>query len=247
MKGKPVPTVASGLTDAERQLLPVARASRTRRARSRPSVLAKDDARHAGEALHPGAVGRDLRRAEGRRHHRARPARVLHGGELRLPDPERQLRGGHRRLRAEAPVHERPRHLPDQRVVAVGARPPPGRHHQGRPPPAAGAHGGRRRDRRERRADQGRDPLHAGAVPEGLGLPQRVDERVLRRAGPPRRPGPLRPLQGPRDHGAPEAAAPLAPLHPAQRPRALRRGAGEPDRSARRSWRRSSISPARRS
>ena len=57
---------------------------------------------------------------------------------------------------------------------------------------------------------------------------------------------PLRSLQGGRHHGAPEAPAPLAPLRPAQRPRAVRRGAGELG-GARRSWTRSSISRARRS
>ena len=43
-------------------------------------------------------AGNHLWRAEGRRRHRAHPARVLHGCQLRLPDPERQLRGGDRRL-----------------------------------------------------------------------------------------------------------------------------------------------------
>ena len=59
-----------------------------------------------------------------------------------------------------------------------------------------GAHRRRRRAGAERRAGEGRDPLHPRAVREGVGVPQRVDGGVLRRAGPPRRSGTLRPQQG---------------------------------------------------
>ena len=82
------------------------------------------------------------------------------------------------------------------------------------------------------------EPVKAGtrftrdALPEGVELPRRVDDRLLRRARPAGRSGPLRPREGPRHHGAPAPAAPLAALHPAQRPRALRGRAGERRRSA---------------
>ena len=63
--------------------------------------------------------------------------------------------------------------------------------------------------------DQGWHPLHPGAVREGVELSQRMDCGVLRRAGPSRRSRPLRPQQSARNHGAAEAAVALAPLHPA--------------------------------
>ena len=46
----------------------------TRKGKITPAILAQGEARHAGEAAFAGAVGRHLRRAERRRHHRAHPA-----------------------------------------------------------------------------------------------------------------------------------------------------------------------------
>ncbi len=172
---------------------PVARRPRRR---GEDHALRRDArvARHAGEAPLAGAVGRHLRRAQGRRHHRARPALLLHGGELRLPDPERQLRRGHRRLRAEAALHERPRHVPHLRLVALDPRAPPGRHHQGRPPAAAGAHRGRRGARRERRAGEGRARASPRSSSRRSGtIHDEWTNGLLRGAGPARRARPLRP------------------------------------------------------
>ncbi len=151
--GKAVPTVASGLVDSERALLE-SRGLLNAQGKITPSVISKGAGR-AGEAPSPGAVGGHLQRAQGRRHHRAHPARVLHGRQLRLPDPERQLRRGHRRLRTQAALHERSGHLPDRRFVAMDAGSSSGGHHQGRIFPAVGAHGrrhgaGAKRPRRSR-------------------------------------------------------------------------------------------------
>ena len=172
--GKAVPTVASGLVDSERALLE-SRGLLNAQGKITPSILSKDALDTPEKLLTPGAVGRHLQRAEGRRHHRAHPARVLHGRELRFPDPERQLRRRHRRLRTQAALHERPGHVPHRRFLAVDAGVSSGGHHQGRIFPAAGAHRRRHGAGAERREGQGRDPLHQGAVPEGVGLSQRMD------------------------------------------------------------------------
>ena len=68
---------------------------------------------------------------------------------------------------------------------------PSGGHHQGWIFPAVGAHRRRRGAGAEHRAGQGGNPLHPRAVPEGVGLSQRMDRGVLRRTGPARRSGTL--------------------------------------------------------
>ncbi len=66
-----------------------------------------------------------------------------------------------------------------------------GRHHPRWTFPAAGAHGRRCGAGAERGGGQGGDALHQRAVPEGVGLSQRMDRRVLRRTRPARRSGTL--------------------------------------------------------
>ncbi len=172
--GKAVPTVASGLVDSERALLE-SRGLLNAQGKITPSIISKATLGHAGEAPYSGAMERHLRRAQGRHHHRAHPARLLHGRELWLPDSERQLRRRHRRLRTQAALHERSGHLPHRRFVAVDAGCSSGGHHQGWIFPAAGAHRRRRGAGAEHRAGQGGDSLHQGVVPEGVGLSQRMD------------------------------------------------------------------------
>ena len=103
--GKAVPTVASGLADAERALLE-SRGLLNADGKITPTDPQQERAGCAGEDLHAGALGCHLQRAQRRCHHRAHPARVLHGCQLRLPDTERQLRRRHRRLRTQAALHE---------------------------------------------------------------------------------------------------------------------------------------------
>ena len=94
---------------------------------------------------------------------------------------------------------------------------------------------------------QGRHPLHPRIVRQGLGSPQRMDTGILRRTRSPRRSRPFRPRKAPSNYGPVETATAFAPLHPAQRPRALQgRGGGRSPASTSTGWA-PSIFHARRS
>ena len=232
VKGKPVPSVASGLTDAERELLR-GRGLLDARGKITPWVVSREslDApeklldRARWEAIYLPPKG-DVT-IEHVQHSFYMAAnygfQILNGNfAAAIDDYELKLRFMNDLATYRINVswlwtlarHEAP-------ITRDGS------------PADADPHRGRGRARRARRAGEGGDPLRPRALRQGLGLPRRVDAGVLRRAGPARRPGALRPLQGGRHHGAAPPAAPLAALHPAQRPGALRRRPGERGRARR--------------
>ena len=187
VNGKPVPTVGSGLSDTERQLLQSPRsAERPRQDHAHwSSTRGSSTRRKHSSARNFGTRSMTCPKVKSPSSTFNTPSTWR---QLRLPDPQRQLRRCHRRLRAQAAVHERPCDLPDRRLVAMDPRPSPGGDHQRRHSQAAGADRRWRRTGCERRTSQGRDPLHPGLFQKLWDYHNEWTVRVLRRAGPPRRP-----------------------------------------------------------
>ena len=246
VKGKPVSTVASGLSDAERAALPVARAPRTRREASRPSSLTKRSTRRRSfsprelwDAIY-GVPKGDVT-IEHIQHSFYMAAnygfQILNGNfAAAIDDYELKQRF----------MNDLATYRIDVSWLWALAR------HE-----AAIT-----KDGHLQRQVLTEDGVVIGANAEPIKAGTRFTRALFDKvwdyhnewtsaffAEQDRRgdPGPLRSLQGGRHHGAPEAPAPLAPLRPAQRPRAVRRRGRRARRSARRSWTRSSISRARRS
>ncbi|MFT3916507.1 MAG: malate synthase [Anaeromyxobacteraceae bacterium] len=161
VKGKPVPMPASGLSDAEREVFR-ARGLVDAQGRITPTVLDPADVATPERLLSAERWDAIYGVPKGEVTIEHVQHSLYMAANYGFQNPQRQLRGRDRRLRARPALHERPRHLPHLRLLALVAPAPRGAGDEGRPPPARGADRGRCGPRGAGGAGEGRHAARPG-------------------------------------------------------------------------------------